>query len=253
MRVIRLETVDSTMLECRRRLVAGEALPFVVVADQQTGGIGRLSRKWASPKGGWWFTVAVALAPGRRTLSGIDVIAIALSLAEACGGAVELGSGGSIDADDAGIRFKWPNDLMVADRKLAGVLIETLVLESRTVALVGIGVNADVEEGDLPAELRGMTIGLRTVAGKPIGESTSWMMINVVAGIVIEHLSGLNPYYVDPAVAQERLWGVGRTVPITLPDGSRVTGRIDGITDEGNLLATVNGERRTLRSVDQIG
>ncbi|MBY0308813.1 MAG: hypothetical protein K2Q09_08735, partial [Phycisphaerales bacterium] len=46
---------------------------------------------------------------------------------------------------------------------------------------------------------------------------------------------------------------VGRTVPITLPGGARVTGRLEGITDDGNLTATINGERHVIRSVEEIG
>lgn len=253
MRVIRLETVDSTMLEARRLMGAGETLPFAVVTERQTGGVGRHGRPWSSPPGGWWFTVAVALPAGHRTLSGTDVLTVVLALAEACEGAVEIASGGSVPSDSRVVQLKWPNDLMHGDRKLAGVLIETLVTGGRTVALVGVGVNADVEAAALPPTLRATATSLRDIAGVAIGGVVSRSFVNAVAGLIVEHVSEAHAVDLNIDLARARLWGVGRTVPITLPNGTRVSGRIDGITDDGDLLATIDGEQHVIRSVEEIG
>ena len=107
----RLGTVESTQDEA-----AGLPVGSVVVADNQTAGRGRLGRTWEAPPGSGLFSTFV-LAPGP-----LVVFASGVAAAEACGPEV---------------RLKWPNDLMLDDRKLGGVLAEIRGQK----ALVGIGIN----------------------------------------------------------------------------------------------------------------
>jgi BirA family transcriptional regulator, biotin operon repressor / biotin---[acetyl-CoA-carboxylase] ligase len=107
----RLGTVESTQLAA-----AEMPLGSVVVADHQTAGRGRLGRKWDAPPGSGLFATFVCEA---RPLV---VFAAGVAAAEACGGEV---------------RLKWPNDLVLGDRKLGGILAEV----RRDRALVGIGIN----------------------------------------------------------------------------------------------------------------
>ncbi|MBY0309421.1 MAG: biotin--[acetyl-CoA-carboxylase] ligase family protein, partial [Phycisphaerales bacterium] len=163
MRLVRLDTVDSTMLEARRRMDAGEALPFTVVAAAQSGGVGRLGRRWSSPRGGWWLTVAAALVSNRRTLRGDTTLSVALAVHGACSGALA-----SCGADASCLRIKWPNDVMAGDLKLAGILTEVVVHEGRPVALFGIGVNADVEPHALDEGVRQRAATLRELVRAPL-------------------------------------------------------------------------------------
>jgi BirA family transcriptional regulator, biotin operon repressor / biotin---[acetyl-CoA-carboxylase] ligase len=107
----RLGTVESTQLAA-----ADLPLGSVVVADHQTAGRGRLGRSWEAPAGsGLFVTFVCEAAP-------LIVFAAGVAAAEACGGAV---------------RLKWPNDLVLDDRKLGGILAEV----RHDHALVGIGIN----------------------------------------------------------------------------------------------------------------
>lgn len=107
----RLGTVASTQVEARDLPVGS-----VVVADHQTAGRGRLGRRWQAPAGtGLFATFVVAASP-------IVVFAAGVAAAEACG---------------RGVRLKWPNDLILDDRKLGGILAE--VRDDHV--LVGIGIN----------------------------------------------------------------------------------------------------------------
>lgn len=250
MRFINLATTDSTMLEARRRLAAGERTPFTVIADRQTGGVGRLGRPWSSPRGGWWLTVASPLNEGRKTVHDDTPVCIADWVLTTCRAvmAAQLGT----NAPD--LTIKWPNDVMAGDLKLAGVLIEVVGTENGPVALVGVGVNANVDAADLDEDIRERATSLRALMGREVDAKLTHVSLTMIAERIDEAVAPLaHAAGVVAALVRPRLWGVGRTVPITLPGGERVLGRIDGITDEGNLLATIDGEQRVLRSVEQIG
>ena len=109
--VLRLGTVTSTQ-DVARDLAVGS----VVVADYQTGGRGRLERRWISPVG-TALLVSFVLQPN-PLLS----LAAGVAAAEACG---------------RGVRLKWPNDLLLDGRKVGGILVETTPEK----AICGVGVN----------------------------------------------------------------------------------------------------------------
>ena len=128
-----LPEVDSTNSELMRRARAGRLEPVLLVAEQQTAGRGRMGRQWhsgAAPRGSapkaLTFSLGLNLAPA--DWSGLS-LAVGLSVAQ------------SLHPD---IRLKWPNDLWWHDRKLAGILIETVnwgeASASRYV-VIGVGIN----------------------------------------------------------------------------------------------------------------
>jgi BirA family biotin operon repressor/biotin-[acetyl-CoA-carboxylase] ligase len=128
----------------------------VVVADEQTAGRGRHGRSWASPRGGLYLSVLLrpSLAAGRAAL-------LPLAVAVACCDALEeLGLHAQI---------KWPNDLVVGDRKLGGILVEASSDGGRLdSAIVGIGVNLDLAEDALPAGLAGASTSFRAETGRTV-------------------------------------------------------------------------------------
>lgn len=123
----RREEVDSTNSELMRRARAGALAPTVLVARCQTAGRGRLGRSWSSqPGASLTFSLGTMLAP--TDWSGLS-LAIGVALAEAL---------------DEAVRVKWPNDLWVEDRKLAGILVETAgsdLREKTRAVVVGVGLN----------------------------------------------------------------------------------------------------------------
>ncbi|MBS0430008.1 MAG: biotin--[acetyl-CoA-carboxylase] ligase [Proteobacteria bacterium] len=125
-----------------RRARAGDARPVLLVAERQTAGRGRLGRDWqsaqaaADPAASLTFSLGLPLAP--QDWSGLS-LAVGVSVAE------------SLDPDGAaGVKLKWPNDLWVADRKLAGILIETASSPGTAArqVVIGIGVNVGARAGD---------------------------------------------------------------------------------------------------------
>ena len=123
-----LPEVGSTNSELMRRARAGRMEPVLLVAEQQTAGRGRLGRGWASKAGeSLTFSLGLPLAPA--DWSGLS-LAVGVALAESLHPRVQL---------------KWPNDLWLADRKLAGILIETASFgeggQAQRYAVVGVGIN----------------------------------------------------------------------------------------------------------------
>jgi BirA family biotin operon repressor/biotin-[acetyl-CoA-carboxylase] ligase len=134
------DSVDSTnryLLECAR---AGAAEGVVAVADEQTAGRGRLGRAWVAPKGAS-LLASVLLRPVLAP-SELHLVTLAAALA-------------ALDAlPESGARVKWPNDVVIGDRKLAGILAE---VDGSGAVVVGMGLN--VRDDLLPDELRPIAIG----------------------------------------------------------------------------------------------
>ena len=129
-----MPTVDSTNSELMRRLKVGQSEPTLLVAEQQTAGRGRMGRQWHSQRGdSLMFSLSLPLAPA--DWSGLS-LAVGISLSEVLDPA---------NAPTQRIALKWPNDLWLiqkaAERKLAGVLVETATFEGRRYVVVGVGIN----------------------------------------------------------------------------------------------------------------
>lgn len=156
--VARFDVLDSTSDEARRRLIARPDLPpFLVRADRQTRGRGRGANAWWSGPGSLLFTLgfdpaAIGLAPRHEPrLALIAALAVI-----AAGRAVVPGL-------PAGIR--WPNDVEVSGRKLAGVLPERVETEAGPRLLVGVGINVANRTEAAPPEIARMATSLAEQSG----------------------------------------------------------------------------------------
>jgi BirA family biotin operon repressor/biotin-[acetyl-CoA-carboxylase] ligase len=137
----------------------GESEGVVVVAESQTAGRGRMGREWASaPHLGLWTSVLLRprLRIGEATLlSQLTAVSLAEAVAEVEPAVV--------------VRIKWPNDLLIGERKVAGILVE-LKAEGERVeyAVVGIGVNINHRPADFPPALQGSATSLSLASGNPV-------------------------------------------------------------------------------------
>lgn len=123
---------------------AGDAQPCLLVADYQTAGRGRMGRSWlAAPGASLTFSLALPLAA--VDWSGLS-LAVGVALAEALDPTPPASGDGTEEAAPR-IGLKWPNDLWLHERKLGGVLIETLAVGSQRLAVIGIGLNVLPMEG----------------------------------------------------------------------------------------------------------
>lgn len=151
--VHRVERATSTNHLLRTMAMAGAPPGTVVVARTQSAGRGRLGRTWASPPGGLWCSVLLELpdVPSR----------LPLLVAVAAADAARAVSG-------ADVRVKWPNDLVLAGRKVGGILVEALPPH----AVVGIGLNVRVDLAALPPEVRAEAGSLLPAGGSRAAEAS---------------------------------------------------------------------------------
>ncbi|MCG2883660.1 MAG: biotin--[acetyl-CoA-carboxylase] ligase [Sulfolobales archaeon] len=149
MLVIRLTKVTSTQdfAEAIHDMI--EEKEFVVVAEEQTKARGRFGRAWYSPKGGLWVTYVMKDFEAERVPD--------LTLANAL--AIRKALERYVNA-----KIRWPNDVVVNDKKIAGVLVEAIARGDKATAFVGFGVDTNVTE--FPKDVRATSVLLET--GKPV-------------------------------------------------------------------------------------
>jgi BirA family biotin operon repressor/biotin-[acetyl-CoA-carboxylase] ligase len=155
-----LETTESTTwiardLACQQDPARLHGM--VVIAEEQTGGQGRLGRAWASPPGGIWTTTI--LAP-KIPIDRVFMVTMAAAIAVARAIRKDL---------DLGALIKWPNDILIGDRKVAGLLLE-LSAENAVVnyALLGLGIDANIPVDRLPPDLRASVTSLSAELGREV-------------------------------------------------------------------------------------
>jgi BirA family biotin operon repressor/biotin-[acetyl-CoA-carboxylase] ligase len=146
---LHLRTTTSTNDRARALAAAGAPHGTLVTAAVQTAGRGRQGRTWSAPAGRALLCSLVLRDPAAAPF--LPLVA-AIAVAETCGPAA---------------RIKWPNDVLLDGRKVAGILAEARPQEGW--AVVGIGVNVAVDPGDLPPELRATaaTLARRPAAVEP--------------------------------------------------------------------------------------
>jgi BirA family transcriptional regulator, biotin operon repressor / biotin---[acetyl-CoA-carboxylase] ligase len=196
----------------------------VVFAESQTRGRGRLGRKWISPAGkGLWFSVL--LRPKLHPLASTQLtVAAGAALARA----IEL-------ATRLRPEIKWPNDVLLDGRKVAGILMEMGAEMDRVQFItLGIGVDVNLQASEFPAELRKIATSLRIQSGKPVNRAD--LAARLLAELDQDYARICNGQF--SAVAdewQERCTTLGRNV--TIHTGTRrIHGRAESLDPDGALL-----------------
>lgn len=194
---------DSTSLVARALAAAGAPHGTLVTAAEQRAGRGRQGRTWSAPAGR-----ALLMSVVLREWPPLVPIAGALAVADvAAGGGAE-------------ITIKWPNDVLLGGRKLAGVLGESRAQEGWTV--LGIGVNVAVRVQDLPPELheRAATLGLEPAAVEPTLDALLRALEHRLAQPTAEILDALRAR--DALCGRAVRWGEGEGMACGIDDSGRL-------------------------------
>ena len=224
--IVHLDVTGSTNDRARELAAAGAPHGAVVVAEEQTAGRGRQGRTWTAPRGrALTLSIVVRLGPEEGELLPLGV---ALAVSEACERIAPVRC-----------EVKWPNDVWIDGRKLAGILIEARPQEGW--AAVGIGLNVDTAQDELAPEIRETATSLRIASGAPADREAALeaLLERLAAWLVADRDAVL-------AAFRERDALHGRRIGWTAGD-RQLEGEAAGVDENGNLVVfTTDGEQLTL-------
>ena len=218
-----LDTVGSTNAAAADRARAGAPEGLVVVAEHQTAGRGRLDRAWETPpRSALTFSLllrpqaAPAEWPWLPLLTGHTLAKVLRA-----------------EGYDAGV--KWPNDLLIDDRKVAGILVERVETPSGPAAVVGVGLNVTMTAEELPVP---------TATSLALESASAPDRTHLLVTALQTLREAYDTWQAGGHAATARLRAsyssscvtVGRDVRVQLPSGETLTGRATGIDPDGRLV-----------------
>lgn len=161
MRRVHFDVTDSTNAQARRLAEAYPGETLLITAAEQSAGRGRQGHVWQSPRGGTWMSFVWPMRKAPSACAAASLVAAVAVLRAVRDVVPECASG---------LQIKWPNDLLLGERKVAGILCEhcsgghfwtpTLV--------VGVGINVDFDPLELTGALRHPATSLRAVRGRAV-------------------------------------------------------------------------------------
>jgi BirA family biotin operon repressor/biotin-[acetyl-CoA-carboxylase] ligase len=221
----RVGRIGSTMDRLHELAAEGASAGTALVAEAQSGGRGSRGRAWESPPGGLWLSVLYRpVSP-----AGAELLSLRLGLAVA----------DAVEAAVPGVRLgiKWPNDLMLADRKVGGILCEARWQgESLGWIVAGLGLNV---ANPIPEHLRTTAVALTQLAPNATTEVLLPEVLLQLRRPVVEH-ERLDDDEWGRLAARD--WLRGRTLRAPL------AGRAEGIDADGALLVRSGDEVTPVRA-----
>ncbi|MEK3990965.1 biotin--[acetyl-CoA-carboxylase] ligase [Robertmurraya sp. FSL R5-0851] len=233
------ETVDSTQKIAHLLSHEGAVEGTVVIAEEQTGGRGRMDRAWHSPKstGIWMSLILRPKIPIQRApqLTLLTAVAIVQAIEE---------------TTTLTPQIKWPNDILVEQQKVTGILTELQADADRIISvIIGMGLNINQTEDDFPPELRQIATSLRAKEGKELDRAE-------IIKVIFQKFETLYMLFLEKGFYPIKLlWesyaiSVGKEITARTLNGS-ISGKALGITDEGVLnVEDALGEIHQIYSAD---
>ncbi|MBI1663057.1 MAG: biotin--[acetyl-CoA-carboxylase] ligase [Nitrosopumilus sp.] len=225
------DSTDSTQNQALKMAIEPENNGAIIVAEKQTGGRGRSGRKWVSPKGGIWFSII--LHP-RFDISITTLFPIASALALS----IALEKTFKISPE-----LKWPNDITIKGKKLAGMLVDVSLESNKIENLVlGVGINFDVDVKQIEKNLKGTpnfygvaSLNERKIKIRPVELVQSFL-------VELEKIYKLLDTKQTKKIISEwtkRSSTIGKNVKLNTIDGE-VKGKAIKIDEDGALVVTNN-------------
>lgn len=224
LRVIRLAACASTndYLANNHEQIEHD-LPVLVTASEQTRGRGRHNREWVSKKGlGVYASFAFHLKNDKR-----------LSFLPLAAGLAVIETLEAISAPKAGL--KWPNDIMVEGKKIAGILIENKVFAERVFCIAGIGINLNHSPGDFPGELQDRATSLKLITGKAYEIETTNRILAHLFFSWLEKLKQGRQQEIAAKANEKSRFLLGKEIAFHQRD-QIITGVFRGIHDNGGAI-----------------
>jgi BirA family biotin operon repressor/biotin-[acetyl-CoA-carboxylase] ligase len=234
----RFDSLDSTNLEAMRLAKEGAAEGLCIVAREQTKGRGRLDRSWQSPKDAGLY-LSVVLRPQLEMnawplITLMAALAVSDALKKAC----------NLQAD-----IKWPNDLCIDERKLCGILAETVDTPQGPAVALGIGINLKTDS--LPATVSNLATSVEAATGKPSDREQILAELLTAIGERYELLnSSPGREHTIREWCANSSYAIGRQVRVALENDS-FEGTTRGLESDGALrVEALDGKMRIVRAGD---
>ena len=227
-RIELFDSLPSTNREAVRFAQANVEHGTVVVADSQTAGRGRLTRTWFSPPGANLYCSIILRMkrPSERLAEWLSWLPLVSALA----GAEAIESISSLH-----VSVKWPNDLLISERKVGGILCESgSVTGSHPFQVIGIGLNANIVQEDWPEELRELATSIWQEQHQIVDRNRLLAQLLIELEHCIDELADHGASRLALAY-QQRCATIGQQVKATLADGNLCTGRAECIGPDGAL------------------
>lgn len=238
MNIYHFESLASTQDIAKQYLADGRDLPFAVRADIQTKGRGRSGNEWISPVGNLYSSTVIPVKNIPVQNAGQYSFLTAVALMET------LADYGVTNAVN-----KWPNDILVDSKKIAGILLESDVRQDGTInaLIIGVGVNiAFAPEGAVCLDTILKSPPLR---GEDLGEGENFLKIfleNLQSNLTLFEENGFVPIR-EKWLA--KAFGLNETIRVRLPHET-FYGVFTGLDEQGALLVNVDGTLRKVYSGD---
>ncbi|MDP9054557.1 MAG: biotin--[acetyl-CoA-carboxylase] ligase [Acidobacteriota bacterium] len=231
--ILRLRSTTSTMKEALALAARGEPHGTAVVAEEQTAGVGRHGHSWHSQAGGGLYLSIILRAA--LPADALPVLTMALGLAVQR--AVD-------DVADVNSDLRWPNDLLLNEKKLAGIMVQAADAPGGKGALIaGMGVN--VNQTSFPEDLRGIATSLRLETGR---DHSKEALLNRVLTEALRFTTLLAERGRETILKQfeaRSSYVSGKAVDVALGDRS-ISGVTEGLCERGFLRVRTAGGLETI-------
>ncbi|HYF74515.1 MAG TPA: biotin--[acetyl-CoA-carboxylase] ligase [Nocardioides sp.] len=238
-----LETATSTNAVAADRARAGAEEGLVVVAEHQTAGRGRLDRSWETPaRSSLTFSLLV-----RPSVPAADWPWLPLLTGHTVAKTLRA------EGYDAGV--KWPNDVLIGDRKVVGILVERVETPTGPAAVLGVGLNVSLTADELPVPTA-TSLALESGAKPGTGPDRTHLLVELLRSLI----EAYEAWQAGGADAIDRLRAsyaaacvtLGRDVRVDLPGGRALTGRATGIDDAGRLVVLADDGESVVGAGDVV-
>lgn len=233
-RLVALDTVDSTNEEGKRLARGGAPDKTMVWAARQTAGRGRGGRVWSSPPGNLY--LSLVLRPACPAARAVELGFVA---------AVALGAALRAEAGDLPFAFKWPNDVLLRGRKLAGILIEADGGPTPVLDWLVLGVGVNLESHPTGTEFPATSLMVEGAAGVSVEGLRDAFAACFLDAMETWQRQGF------PLVREQWLagaTGIGRAITVRLPNAV-LKGRFIDLDVDGALLLAPETEDRPVRRI----
>ncbi len=237
-RHLKFESLDSTNAEGRRLAQKGEGGPLWITAIEQTAGRGRRGRDWVSKPGNLFATFLVTVPVEPATAAQVSFVT-ALALYDTCA---------SFLPPNADISLKWPNDLLLEHKKVAGILLETVPCTEpeKTALAIGCGVNLQHAPGQTMHATTWLNAHMET-------QLSPDRFLDNLAPCLNQRLAQWKNGQGFDLIAkawQERASHMGKLVSLTSASQT-ITGRFLALADDGALvLELTDGSQKHFHAGD---